>query len=52
MIEPTLKYLAESYRIKKKICRKCYARLDIRATNCRKNKCGHTSDLRLKKKLK
>merc|ERR1711972_1001318 len=30
----------------------CYARLPPRATNCRKKKCGHTNQLRLKKKLK
>tara|TARA_E500000178_G_C16357219_1_gene460072 strand:+ start:175 stop:333 length:159 start_codon:yes stop_codon:yes gene_type:complete len=52
MIEPTLKALAEGYRVKKLICRKCYARLDIRATNCRKSSCGHTNSLRPKKKLK
>ena len=34
------------------ICRKCYARLHPRATNCRKKKCGHTSNIRPKKKLK
>ena len=32
-------------------CR-CYARLHQRATNCRKRKCGHTNNLRPKKKLK
>ncbi|KAI0520788.1 ubiquitin-60S ribosomal protein L40 fusion protein [Xylaria bambusicola] len=36
----------------KMICRKCYARLPPRATNCRKKKCGHTNQLRPKKKLK
>ena len=51
MIEPTLKSLAESYRVKKLICRKCYARLDIELQIVEK-KCGHTSDLRIKKKLK
>ncbi|CAF1254778.1 unnamed protein product [Didymodactylos carnosus] len=30
----------------------CYARLHPRAVNCRKRKCGHTSNLRPKKKLK
>ena len=30
--------------------RKCYARLPPRATNCRKRKCGHTNQLRPKKK--
>ena len=36
---------------RKKIFR-CYARLHPRATNCRKKKCGHTNQLRPKKKLK
>ena len=49
MIEPNLKLLAQSHLCKKKICRKCYARLGVRATNCRK--CA-SSDLRLKKQLK
>ena len=52
MIEPTLKSLAERHNSKKMVCRKCYARLDIRAKNCRKSKCGHSSDIRPKKKLK
>ena len=30
----------------------CYARLPPRAVNCRKKKCGHTNQLRPKKKLK
>ena len=34
------------------ICRVCYARLAPRATNCRKAKCGHSSNLRPKKKKK
>lgn len=34
------------------ICRGCYARLAPRATNCRKRKCGHSSNLRPKKKIK
>ena len=34
------------------IVRKCYARLHPRATNCRKKACGHTSNIRPKKKLK
>lgn len=32
-------------------CR-CYARLHPRAINCRKKKCGHTNQLRPKKKIK
>ena len=51
-IEPTLAALARKYRCDKKICRKCYATLPLRAHNCRKRKCGHSSYLRLKKKLR
>ncbi|KQK16153.1 hypothetical protein BRADI_1g27095v3 [Brachypodium distachyon] len=50
-IEPTLLKLALKYNERKMICRKCYARLPSRSTNCRKKKCGHTKDLRPKKKL-
>jgi ribosomal protein L40E len=42
----------EKYNCEKMICRKCYARNHARATNCRKKKCGHTNQLRPKKKLK
>ncbi len=52
VIEPTLRLLAQKYNADKMICRKCYARLHPRATNCRKKKCGHTSNIRPKKKLK
>ena len=52
IIEPSLKSLASKYNCEKMICRKCYARLPPRATNCRKKKCGHTNQLRPKKKLK
>jgi large subunit ribosomal protein L40e len=31
---------------------RCYARLPIKAANCRKKKCGHSNELRVKKKLK
>ena len=50
-IEPSLRLLAEKYNCEKMICRKCYARLPPRATNCRKKKCGHTNQLRPKKKV-
>lgn len=50
--DPSLAALAKTLNCEKKICRKCYARLPIRATNCRKKKCGHTNQLRPKKKLK
>ena len=49
MIDPNLKKLAEKNKCDKMICRKCYARLNIRAINCRKCK---SSDLRIKKKIK
>ncbi|KAI1503191.1 ribosomal L40e family-domain-containing protein [Biscogniauxia marginata] len=52
IIEPSLKALASQFNCDKQICRKCYARLPPRATNCRKRKCGHTNQLRPKKKLK
>ena len=48
MIEPNSKVLAQKYLCNRMICRRCYARLDKRATNCRK--CGSTN-LRIKKKL-
>ncbi|KAJ2961272.1 hypothetical protein NQZ79_g3529 [Umbelopsis isabellina] len=52
IIEPSLKALASKYNCEKMICRKCYARLPPRATNCRKKKCGHTNQLRIKKKVR
>ena len=50
--DPTLAQLAKKSNCDKMICRKCYARLPPRATTCRKKKCGHTNQLRAKKKLK
>jgi len=41
VIEPSLRLLAQKYNCDKMICRKCYARLHPRATNCRKKACGH-----------
>lgn len=52
VIEPSLRVLAMKYNCDKLICRKCYARLHSKATNCRKRKCGHSNNLRPKKKLK
>merc|ERR1712185_852935 len=52
VIEPSLVVLAKKFNQDKKICRICYARLPSRAENCRKKKCGHTNQLRPKKKLK
>ena len=48
MLEPNAKNLAQKFMCNKIICRKCYARLNIRAVNCRK---CHSTSLRLKKKL-
>ena len=52
VIEPSLVVLAKKYNQEKKVCRICYARLPLRATNCRKKICGHSNQLRPKKKLK
>ncbi|KAL5205817.1 hypothetical protein ABZP36_034026 [Zizania latifolia] len=51
ILDPSLLALALKYNEKKMICRKCYARLPPRSTNCRKKKCGHSNQLRLKKKF-
>ena len=50
--DPSLAALAKTFNCDKMICRKCYARLPPRAKNCRKKKCGHTNQLRIKKKIK
>merc|ERR1712003_589992 len=52
VIEPTLQVLARKYNCDKMICRMCYARLPNRAVNCRKRKCGHSNQLRPKKKIR
>ena len=52
VFDPTLAALAKTFNCEKQICRKCYARLPPRTSNCRKKKCGHTNQLRPKKKLK
>ena len=52
VIEPTMAAIARAKRCNKLICRVCYARNNIRASNCRKKKCGHSNQLRPKKKLK
>ncbi|KAK1651389.1 hypothetical protein QYE76_069194 [Lolium multiflorum] len=44
--EPNLRALAEKYNSDKMICSKCYARLPLRATNCRKKKCGHSNQVK------
>merc|ERR1712147_455370 len=52
VMEPCLVVLARKYNCDKMICRKCYARLPPKAVNCRKKKCGHSNELRPKKKIK
>ena len=51
-LEPAKREIAEKYRVNKMICRKCFARLPLKAHNCRKKKCGHCADIRIKKKFK
>ena len=51
-LAPSLRELAEKYRVNKMICRKCFAKLPSKAHNCRKRKCGHCADIRIKKKFK
>ncbi len=50
--DPSLEVLAKKYNCDKMICRKCYARLHPRAIQCRKKKCGHTNNIRIKKRIK
>lgn len=52
LLEPVIEELAKKRFIKKKICRGCYATNSLKATKCRKRKCGHWPDLRLKKEAK
>eukprot|EP00917_Polyrhabdina_sp_WS-2016_P023740 GHVP01051362.1.p1 GENE.GHVP01051362.1~~GHVP01051362.1.p1 ORF type:complete len:132 (+),score=28.62 GHVP01051362.1:3-398(+) len=49
-LDPSLKALAMKHRWEKMVCRKCYATLPPKAKVCRKKKCGHSSNLREKKK--
>ncbi|XP_036082339.1 ubiquitin-60S ribosomal protein L40-like [Rousettus aegyptiacus] len=51
IIEPFLYQLAQKYNCDKMICPKCYIHLHPCAVNCCK-KCGHTNNLRSKKKVK
>ncbi|XP_044967896.1 ubiquitin-like [Hordeum vulgare subsp. vulgare] len=50
-LEPNLRILAQKYNENKLVCRRCYARLPLRATNCRKKKCGHNNQIREKKRF-
>ncbi|WOG94581.1 hypothetical protein DCAR_0313877 [Daucus carota subsp. sativus] len=49
--DPKLVELAKKFNQCKLICRNCYARLHIRAKNCRKKQCGHSNQLRPKSVL-
>ena len=52
VMDPTIAAIAKKYNCDKKVCRKCYARLPENAHNCRKRKCGHSANIRPKKKIK
>lgn len=52
VLDPSLSEIARKVNCERMVCRKCYARLPIRAKNCRKKKCGRSNDLRVKKKLR
>ena len=52
VMEPTMKAYAYKVNCEKQVCRRCYARLPVRANNCRKKKCGKSAQLRVKKQLK
>ena len=52
VIDLTLAEIPMKKNCNKKVCRKCYARLPPRATHCRKKKCGHSAQLRPKKKIR
>ena len=51
-ISPGLVELAKKHNWYKKVCRKCNARLPPSADHCRKRGCGHSNELRFKKKLR
>ena len=51
-MDPAFIALVEKYIYNKKICRRCFGTNSIKARVCRKRKCGHCGDLRLKKQLK
>ena len=51
-MDPAFIALVEKYIYNKKICRSCFGTNSIKARVCRKRKCGHCSDLRLKKKIR
>jgi ribosomal protein L40E len=52
LLEPQILELAKVRFMKKKICRSCYGTNSMKATKCRKRKCGHWPDLRIKKEMK
>ena len=50
-IDPITEGLATRYRLRKKICRKCYSLLSLKARTCRKRRCGRWADIRPRKAL-
>ncbi|KAI3408196.1 hypothetical protein GPALN_012042 [Globodera pallida] len=49
IIEPSLRMLTQKYNCDKQIDKQMLRPPAARATNCRKKKCGHSNDLRVKK---
>ena len=47
--EPSLRLLAEKTNVRRKVCRKCYARLSEHATQCRHRQCGRSTNVRPKR---
>ncbi|KAJ1701192.1 hypothetical protein LUZ63_000971 [Rhynchospora breviuscula] len=46
--DPELLRITNKHNVVKMICRKCYGRLPPNATNCRRRKCGGSTNLRRK----
>ena len=46
------KEIATAEVLNVKICRKCFAHNDAKATYCRKKSCGHSNNLRMRKQPK
>ncbi|KAJ4746184.1 Ubiquitin-60S ribosomal protein L40 [Rhynchospora pubera] len=48
MIDEDSMHISQKHNVVRMICRKCYGRLAPNATNCRRRKCGGSSNLRRK----
>ena len=49
-LDPDFAILANKLLLKK-VCRGCYASLHIKARNCRRRKCGHSGNIRMKRTI-